>query len=147
MAITLPKDLVRSRRTRIANRARELGIDLGEERNRYGANPRAFASATKKIINEATPRTSEELLVTDAPPEGAFDSSNTVFTLSGAVAGQNIAVTFHDDSAHTARPLTKTNQNPPPADGFFFDVSNPTEIVVGTPPAPEDMLVVVYKRG
>lgn len=147
MPVTLPKDRVRARRTEIANRARELGVDLSEERQKYGSNPLALAVATTKLINDATPRTSEELLVTVAPPEGVFDGANTTFTLPGAVSGQNIAVSWTDVSAGTTRPLAKTDQNPPPADGFYFDVNNPTQFVVGTPPAAEDMLVVTFKRG
>lgn len=147
MPVTLPKDTVRTQEARIAARCRELGITLDEERRQYGDNTRGLNQAAKSLINNATPRASEELLVIVAPPEGVFDGANTTFTLPGAPAGQNIGVTFHDDSARTCRPLRKTNQNPPPADGFYFSIDNPTEIIVGTPPAAEDMLVVTYKRG
>lgn len=147
MSVTLPKDKVRGRRTRVANVARGLGIDVGEERRLYGANARGVNSATKKLINEGTPRTSEELLIVDAPPSGAFDGSNVNFGLSGSASGQNIVVIFTDDSEHQTKPLQKTTQNPPPVDGFFFDTNAPTQIVVGTPPAAEDMLIVIYKRG
>jgi hypothetical protein len=122
-----------------------LGIDLSEERRRYGSNTRALMVAARNLINNATPRTSEQLLVVDAPPAGAFDGVNTVFTLSGPVAGQNLGVTHHRTASNTALTLTKTQDNPPGADSFLFDVNDPTHFTVGTPPQSGDMLVATFK--
>lgn len=142
----LPKDLVRARRTEKAARARELGINLDNERQRYGTNPRALAAATAKLINEGTPASYNDTFVTDAPPAGVFDSSNKTFTLSAPVSGLNISVVFTDLTAGTGLPLRRSDVNPPPADGFYFDVNNPTQIIVGTAPAAGDMLAVVFKK-
>jgi hypothetical protein len=138
------RDSIRTARSAIIARARELGIDVSSERQ-LTTSTRKLLIALQNLINSGVPSYSSELLVEDAPPEGVFDSANTTFTLSQAPAGLNIRVTFGDVSAGTTLPLRRSTTNPPPADGFFFDVNDPTHIVVGTPPAPADMLVATFR--
>lgn len=140
----LAQDNLRAARLQIINECKRLGIDLSEERRRYGGNTRALIVAARNLINNATPRTSEEQLREDAPPAGAFDGVNTVYTLSGPVAGQNLRV-VHGKTGSNTLPLIKTVQNPPPANHFFFDVNDPTHFVVGTPPQVGDILVATFR--
>lgn len=142
----LPKDGVRSKRTALNRRAEALGIDVGAERQRYGANPRALSTALKHIINNATPSAQNDLFVTDAPPAGAFDGVNQTFTLSTPVDGLNISVVFTDVSLQTGMPLRRTDQNPPSSGEFYFNINDPATIIVGDAPAVDDMLVAVFKK-
>lgn len=142
----LPKDGPRGRRNAVRVHANQLGINLDGERQRYGANPRALASAAKKLINDSTPSSQNDLFVVVAPPAGAFNGINTTFTLPAPVAGLNISVVFTDVSAQTGLPLRRTDVNPPGTTEFFFDINNPTQFTVGTPPDAADMLAVTFKK-
>jgi hypothetical protein len=142
--MTFARDALRDARQKIVNECTRLGINLDEERMKYG-DTRALMIAARNLINNATPRSTLEQLVQDAPPIGAFDGGNTMYTLSAPVAGQNIRVVWGDTAGNKTIPLQKTNESPPPADGFYFVASDPTHITVGTPPQAGDMLVAIYK--
>jgi hypothetical protein len=139
------RDNLRTARQKIINECVRLGINLDEERRRFGGNTKALLVAARNLVNNATPRGSTELLVEDAPPAGAFDGVNTTFTLSAPASGQNIRGQWHNSASNVLITLKKSNANPPAADGFYFSPNTPTTVIVGTPPAADDMLVFTYK--
>lgn len=139
------RDDVRAARNELNKRTRALGIVMEAERARVGANARTLGFESLKRMNDDTARTNREVLVTDDPPAGIFDSANTIFTLSAPVDGENIRVVFGDASVPQTIPLVKGNQNPPPSGSFYFSTLDPTQIVVGDPPAPEDRLIAIFK--
>lgn len=139
------RDNLREARQKIVNECSRLGIDLSEERRKFGGDTRALMVAARNLINNATPRTSTDTLVEDAPPAGAIDGANTTFTLTQPASGQNIRGQWHNSVTNALITLKKSNANPPAADGFYFDISDPTHVIVGTPPQVGDMLVFTYK--
>jgi len=140
-----PRESVRARRNVVYNRAKEVGIDLSDERSRSGSNQRALALAAKKLINEGAPRQDAGRLTVDDPPTGAFDGANTTYNLSGSVAGHQLAVIWGDVAGARTLALARSTDNPPPADAFFFDFNVPDTVIVGTPPQGADALIVVYQ--
>ena len=140
-----PRDNLRDARQKIINECVRLGIDLSEERRKFGGDTRALMVAARALINNSTPRSTSEVLIEDAPPAGAFDGGNTTFTLSAPVAGQNVRGTWHNSTTNTLVSLKKSNVNPPAADGFYFTPNSPTTVIVGTPPQAGDMLVFTFK--
>jgi len=143
--MTTPRDDLRSARNLRFRKARAMGIDLTAERQKPGSNARSLALAATRMINNAVPRTDREDLQTDAPPAGAFNSSNKLFTLSGPVQGVNIAVGWFHVADVTFHVLRRTNNNPPLADEFLFDINAPTIITMGDAPDAADMVMAVYK--
>lgn len=139
------RDNLRAARQKIVNECRRLGIDLTEERVVYGGNTRALMVAARRLVNELTPRVTQELLVVDAPPAGAFNGVNKTFTLSGVVAGRNVRVTWGDTTANLTKVLLLTDANPPATGEFHFDISKPSQIITGDAPAAGDVLVVTFK--
>lgn len=142
--MTVARDALRASRQKIVNECARLGINLDAERSVFG-DTRALMNAARNLINNATPRSTTDMLVQDAPPDGAFDGGNTTYTLSASVSGQSIRVVWGSTAGNTTIPLKKTNVSPPPADGFFFSPADPTHITVGTPPQIGDMLVAIYQ--
>jgi len=143
--MSTPRERVRAQRVKVYTRLREVGGDLSEERRKDGANQRSLALAAKKLINENTPRQDAERLTVDDPPAGVFDGANVTYQLTGQVAGHQVTVIWGDVANTRTIALTKSTVNPPPADAFFFDFSNPDTVIVGTPPQAIDSLIVVYK--
>jgi hypothetical protein len=138
------RDNLRAARQKIINECVRLGIDLDAERTVFG-DTRALMIAARNLINNSTPRSTSEVLVEDAPPDGAFDGGNTTFTLSAPVTGHNIRGTWHKSTTNTLVSLAKSDVNPPAADGFYFTPNSPTIVIVGTPPQAGDMLVFTFK--
>jgi len=144
--MTTSREIVRARHNKVFVRAKEQGIDLSEERRRYGGNTRALSFAAKKLINAGTPRQDADVLTIDNPPPiGVFDGGNKTFGLSGEVAGQQVCVIWGDTAGNRTIVLERSSNNPPPVEGYFFSFDNPSTIVVGSAPVVADALIVVYK--
>lgn len=138
------RDEVRAARNTLNQRAKELGVDMEAERSKTDQNERTLTFEALKLINSQTPRINREKQQIDNPPSGAFNGGNTAFALTAAVVGENITVVWHDRVNNIQWVLTKSNANPPATHEFFFDNSDPSNIVVGDPPNPGDGLVAVY---
>lgn len=139
------RDLVRGPRNRLFTQARTMGIDLSEERQKPGSNQRSLAQAAKRMMNDGVPRIGQADQVTDNPPAGAFNSVNKTFTLSAPVAGVNIVIVFGHVTAGTTSPLARSASNPPATGEFYFDMNNPTTVILGVAPDPADAVIAVYK--
>lgn len=139
------RDEVRASRGVLNRKGQQLGIKVDAERSKIGSNQRTLAFDTLKLINDQTPRVTRESQQVDDPPAGVFDGLNTTFVLSEPVVGINISVIWGDTATPQTIPLTRTDTNPPPINSFFFDVSDPTVIIVGNPPLPADRLIAVYR--
>lgn len=140
------RDALRAARNKKLRKATEMGIDLEPERQKPGSNARSLAVAAGRMINDSVPRVTEEGLVVDAPPAGAFDGVNTTFVLSDAVRGNNVVVLYGKQGDGTFRVVTRTTNPTPDPLYFFFDLQNPSVIVLGTAPAAVDMIIVVFKK-
>lgn len=136
---------VRAERNATIVEAKKVGVDLREERRKYGTNQRGLVVAAQKLINEGAPRQDEDVLTFDNPPAGALDGANTTFTLTGQVAGQAVGVVWGDIAGARTIPLARSDDNPPSADSFFFSFDTPATIIVGTAPQAVDALIVVYR--
>lgn len=140
------RDEVRASRQEVFRKLDSLGGNLDAERRRGTANQRLLAHGALKLINDGTSRTNNQQLVRDDPPGGAFNGVNVTFALSEPVAGLNIEVIWGDTTNNITIPLERTTVNPPGSHEFFYDPANPTEIIVGNPPAPADRLIAIFKR-
>lgn len=140
------RDDVRAIRQQVARAAQAVGIDLDAERKRTGGNPRSFTISAQKLMNDGTPRTTREDLVVDQPVAGTYDGANTAFTLSDVTAGQNVVLIWHDNTVPRVVVMKRTNASPPANECFFFDINDPTHIIVNPAPAAADALIAVFKR-
>ena len=138
------RDDVRTARQTAFNRLKELGGNIDDERKRGARTQRDLATAAKTLINDQSPSTTREHIQIDDPVGGTFNSVNTTFSLTHPVVGQNVHVVHGVALTGITTHLIKGDANPPPAGHFFFDINNPDQIIVGTPPAPSDALMAIY---
>lgn len=139
------RDDVRASRSAIYRKAQAAGIDMDSERSKIGSNQRSLAFEAGKLLNDQTPRVTREQQQVDDPPLGAFNGVNTTFILSQPVVGFDISVIWGDTATPQTIPLVRSSANPPATHEFFFDINNPTVIVVGNPPLVADRLIAIYK--
>jgi len=132
---------VREARAAITKRAHDKRISIDDIR-REKRQPDAVFRQVNQMVSEPTPRLARERLVSDIPPDGAFDGSNQNFDISSTVLGNNIIVLHTVQATGTTTKLTRTSSPAPAAGSFYFD--DVQTVRVGTAPAASDMLVVIY---
>lgn len=133
---------VRAARAEKNARSRDKSISLDDMKKEVRVTQGMYQQENT-FINEGIPRSgSRDRLTNDTPPAGAFDGSNTDFTLSLPVRNNDLQVSHMHTVGPSLETLTRTSNPAPAAGSFWFDGVNLVRL--GTAPSPTDNIVVVY---
>lgn len=124
-------------------RVRSRGKNIEDIRKESRSN-KSTGAMTTRLMNETTPTLGHERHGFDDFVGQAFDGSNTDYTLSHRVLGQNINVWLIVQVSGSLIRLTRTTNPAPSTNQFFFD--NLFTIRVNPAPQALDGLLAAYVR-
>lgn len=135
------RDQVRTKQAETANEARKLGINVDDIRKESRGLQSTGAMITR-LANESTPTAGHERIYADDFAGQTFDGTNSEFTITRSVLGQNILLWRVDQATGTLIPLNRTSNPAPSGQQFWFDGF--FTVRVGTAPGSLDGLLAVY---
>lgn len=139
--MTAYRDAVRSKQAESSATAKRLGKNVDDVR-RESRGSQATGAMITRLANDPTPTQGHERQVADDFVGQVFDGTNTDFTISRRVLGQNIHMHRVDQASGSLIRLDKTTNPAPSANQFWFD--DLFTVRVGTPPQPLDALLASY---
>lgn len=135
------RDQIREKQAEQASEVRKLGINVDDIR-KESRGLQATGAMLSRLANESTPTQGHERIYEDDFTGQTFNGTNTEFTLTRRVLGQNILLGRVEQSTGTRLPLRRTTNPAPGGDEFWFD--NFFTVRVGTPPQSLDALTATY---
>jgi len=135
------RDAVRTKQAESAAASKKQGGNVDDVR-RESRGSQATGAMLIRNVNDSTPTQGHERLATDDFVGQVFDGTNTEFTISRSVLGQNIALVRIDQASGSLIRLDKTTNPAPSANQFWFDGF--FTVRVGTPPQPLDGILAYY---
>jgi hypothetical protein len=135
------RNTTRTNRAIASARAREIGINVDDVRRESRSTIATDAMITR-MANESTPTQGHERLSFDDFAGQTFDGTNTSFTISKLVLGENIQLWRIDQASGSLIRLAKTSNPAPSGNQFWFDGF--FTVRVGTAPQLLDGLLAAY---
>ena len=131
---------------RVANgvlsvQAAQLGKNIDDLR-KESRSDLAVAAQIQRLYNTAFPTLGSQRIYQDDFAAQVFNGTNTDFTLTKEVVGQNIKVNWVQQAIGTAVPLLRTTNPAPAGNEFWFDGF--FTIRVGVAPQALDGLLATY---
>jgi hypothetical protein len=135
------RDTVREANAVLAKQAAQLGLNIDDIR-RESRSDQAVASMIVRLSNSPTPTQGHERIYQDDFAGQTFNGTNSDFTITRDVLGQNILLNRVEQATGTLMPLRRTSNPAPGGDEFWFDGF--FTVRVGTPPQSLDALLATY---
>lgn len=137
------RDTVRTNQAARDFKVKQRGINIDDIR-KESRSTKSTGAMTTRLMNTTTPTPGQERHGYDDFAGQAFDGTNTEYTLSHRVLGQNINVWRIEQSTGSLIRLTKTTNPAPSTNQFWFD----NLFTVRVNPAPQmlDGLLAAYVR-
>lgn len=121
--------------------AKNYGININDIRKETRGSQSVMAQVIRQV-NETSPTLGHERIYQDDFAGQTFNGTNTDFTISQRVLGQNILLNRVEQSTGTLMPLRRTTNPAPGGDEFWFD--GLFTVRVGTAPGSFDALLATY---
>lgn len=135
------RDAVRTKQAESAAKARALGINVDDVR-KESRGLQATGAMVTRLVNESTPTQGHERIYSDDFVGQTFNGTNSEFTISRTVLGQNILMWRVDQASGSLQRLARTSNPAPGGNEFWFDGF--FTVRVGTAPQLLDGLLAVY---
>lgn len=134
------RDAVRARQALGAALARKQGLNVDDIR-KESRGSQATGTMIARLACDPTPTQGHERIAADDFVGQTFDGTNSEFTLSRSVLGQNIIMWRVDQASGSLQRLARTSNPAPSGNEFWFD--GMFTVRVGTPPQLLDGLLAV----
>lgn len=135
------RDEILAQNAEVSAVALQQGINIDDLRKESRGN-QALMAMLQRLYNGSTPTPGTERITQDDFAGQTFNGTNTDYTISRSVFGQNIMLNRVEQSTGTLLPLRRTTNPAPGGDEFFFDGF--FTVRVGTPPGSFDALLATY---
>jgi len=135
------KDFIRTKQAQTASAVRKVGVNVDDIR-RESRGTQATGAMLTRMVNQSTPTAGHERIHEDDFVGQTFDGTNSEFTITRRVLGENILLGWVQQATGTRVPLARTSNPAPSGAQFWFD--GLFTVRVGTPPAAFDSLTATY---
>jgi len=142
--VTTYRETVRDRHAARDAEVKKQGVNIDDIRKESRGSG-AVAAMLSRALCDSTPTAGHERQYSDDFAGQVFNGTNSEYSLSRRVLGQNILVWHIKQSTGTAVPLPRGSNPAPSGSSFYFD--GYFTIRVGTAPAALDGLIAAYITG